>query len=240
MATTTRPRRPSWRSASTPFAFTCAASTRSCKCTRNPKPSQRAYASAACVDAPNSNPFRSSSSRGSSFHATAEHMPNAPNVPRPFVRISFPRRPGAPAHGHAQCESRAAPRSGLPRQRASQLLRPLRHTRQAVAALDSRRVEAPAIVGEAQYQPAPVQSQLDIHLTAAGMARRVVQALLENEENLAADVGVDVGILFRARRLKPDLHAVVAEEVAGKPAHAVCQIVQPVLFRVDRPHDVAH
>jgi hypothetical protein len=43
------------------------------------------------------------------------------------------------------------------------------------------------------------------------MARRVVQALLENEENLAADVGVDVGILFPAGCLKPDLHAVVAE-----------------------------
>ena len=68
----------------------------------------------------------------------------------------------------------------------------------------------------------------------------VCRLSLKIRKTCQADVRADHRIRLRGGRLKAELGAVVAEEVAREPAHAVRQIVQPVLFRVYCPHDVAH
>src|ERR1039458_8710176 len=72
------------------------------------------------------------------------------------------------------------------------------------------------------------------------MPGRVMEALFEDQEDLAANVCADVRIPVFSRQVQPHLRAVVAEQVAGESPHAMGQIAEPILIRVDGPDDVAH
>jgi hypothetical protein len=108
--------------------------------------------------------------------------------------------PGAPAavrdsENYVRGPARA--RSQL--ERASQALSATAHTAEALAISLASRVEALAVVGHRQHQSRGFQPQLARDLAALRVADRVVEALLEDEEHLPAEVRAEVPVRLVSR-----------------------------------------
>src|SRR5215510_14512877 len=73
-----------------------------------------------------------------------------------------------------------------------------------------------------------------------GVAGDVVDALFEDQKDLAASISTQLYVLLVARRLKVKRDIAGAEYVAREAPHLSRQITQVVFAGVDRPDDIAH
>src|SRR5208282_4704013 len=101
-------------------------------------------------------------------------------------------------------------------------------------------VEPTAIVAHAQHQALIFHAQLNPGLSRAGVAGEIVDALFEDQKDLATQVRAELDAVARPERHHLKAHAARNQQVAGHFAHALAQIVQPVSSRADGPHDIAH
>src|SRR5262245_50281049 len=104
-------------------------------------------------------------------------------------RIARPER----EHSQRRRETdlRPRPRIRAHGEDAADRSRPAAHRGETVAFTRAARLEAAAVVGHHQLQTARSERQADADRPAAGVLERVVQALLENEEDLPARRGVE-------------------------------------------------
>src|SRR5712692_11208503 len=72
------------------------------------------------------------------------------------------------------------------------------------------------------------------------MTHDIVDGLLENQKDLAAQVGSDFQRLLLARRRKSKLNLAGSEEIAGKATHTLYEIAKVIFVRIDCPDNVAH
>src|SRR5436853_7224878 len=79
-----------------------------------------------------------------------------------------------------------------------------------------------------------------LRLCAAGMPGDVIDALLEDEEKLAAHVRAELYISVRLWRTEIEMNLTGREDIARKATHPLHEIAQVVLLRINRPDDVAH
>src|SRR5919204_1823292 len=161
---------------------------------------------------------------------------------RPCRHYEFSqRRPRRAApDGDLQGHVRAGARTGVDDQLPAQFLGPPPHAVEAVAVAVARVAQAPAVVAQPQRHRAALDPERDVGLPAPGMARDVVDRLLEDEEDFAADFGADSHVLFRVGRVEAELYVACGEAVAGEPAHPLREVAQVVTPGVHRPDDVAH
>ena len=68
----------------------------------------------------------------------------------------------------------------------------------------------------------------------------VIDALLEDEEKLAAHVRAELYISVRLWRAEIEMNLTGREDIARKATHSLHEIAQVILLRINRPDDVAH
>src|SRR5262245_7484895 len=109
-----------------------------------------------------------------------------------------------------------------------------------VAERDPVSLEAPAIVTNLQPQIRGREVELDAHVAGARVLDDVGEALLEDQKYLAPRVRTEGDLRSGRRRVEFERDALDRQQVAGEPTHALDQILQMVLLRIDGPDDVAH
>src|SRR5215471_15475374 len=80
----------------------------------------------------------------------------------------------------------------------------------------------------------------DLSLGATSVFDHVVEAFLENQEYLAAQVGAEPWVEFGIRRAKLKLDVARGERVGRETPHPVDQIAQMISLRIYGPDNVAH
>src|ERR671910_2080960 len=92
-------------------------------------------------------------------------------------------------------------------QRSTELLRALAHARQPVAITLPRGVEAAAVVADPQGDVLLAAGELDCRTRTSRVADDVVDALLEDQEDLSADICSEIEIArgVRSMEFKGDL-----------------------------------
>src|SRR6266446_3469567 len=101
-------------------------------------------------------------------------------------------------------------------------------------------IEAWTIVQNFERKPSVFELQVDLRLRALRMPRDIVDGLLENEKDLAAQVCSNFQSLVLSGRGKAKLNLSGSEQVAGEATHAVYEIAKMILVRIYGPYDVTH
>src|SRR6185503_2561115 len=71
------------------------------------------------------------------------------------------------------------------------------------------------------------------------MTHEVVDAFFKDQEDLATDVSAQWHVVFLIGLNKLESYVSSGQKITRKSAHALGQVVQMVLLRINRPHDVA-
>jgi hypothetical protein len=93
-----------------------------------------------------------------------------------------------PGERDLQADGSPLARDRLDARRAAQRRGAIRHTGQSVAVTEVMRVETAAVIVDSEPQPGVAHREYDVHLCCAGVAGDVVDAFLEDQENLAAQI----------------------------------------------------
>src|SRR5215471_15783939 len=101
-------------------------------------------------------------------------------------------------------------------------------------------IETITIVGDAQNKVFFHDLQLNSHPACAGVPGNVADGLLEDQVNLAAHfgIGTQMTVFDGGMKLESDIPA--AQHVGREAAHSEYQVAKVIVFRLDRPDDIAH
>jgi len=99
------------------------------------------------------------------------------------------------------------------------------------------RIEASPVVLHVQMQSIPLLPQYDYRVSRAGVPSDVIHPLLENQKQLTARIRSKVPVRCRFGGVEFQQDPPGGERFAGEPAHALRQIVQPVVAGIECPDD---
>src|SRR5262245_15299753 len=105
-----------------------------------------------------------------------------------------------PVERHAKHDSRASPRLRPELECAADPRCSFAHAHEAVTVALADRIEAASVVAQAELQVIRRHPKVDLGLAAAGVADHVVDALLEDQKDLAAQVCAERYVLFPIRQ----------------------------------------
>src|ERR1035438_9247948 len=150
----------------------------------------------------------------------------------------LPTRPRQAAQWNSQRDRRSAVRAADDFDLPAKGLRSGPHVIQPVPAARLRQIQSTAIIVNPQYYRISLESQPGFSLGAIRVASDIVDALLENQEDMPALVDAEAQAAIRGA--EPELYIAGREHVAGKPPHALHQILQMIPAGIDGPDQIAH
>lgn len=100
--------------------------------------------------------------------------------------------------------------------------------------------EAFPVIGDLEDKPGIFDAEIDRNAGAMGVARDVVDRLLEDEKNAAAHIDAEPDTLVAFWRGEVQLHTRQGENILSVATHPANKIEQRIVLRVDSPHYVAH
>src|SRR5881275_2658984 len=139
----------------------------------------------------------------------ASSQPEAP--PTPHVRDPGP-------HGSAAALAR------LDLELSAQSLGPPAHARQPLSVARGRRVEADAVVRDFEREPRALDAEVNLDGGAARVAGRVVDRLLEDEQEVAAYVHAEPQPLLGVRRAEAQADVARREDLLGVLPHLAREV----------------
>ena len=81
--------------------------------------------------------------------------------------------------------------------------------------------------------------EIDLGFGAGRVPDDVVNTLLEDQKT-SRRTSVPISWSAVGQRRETEFDLTCGEDIAGEPAHALCQVAQPIAVGVDRPDDVIH
>src|SRR5690242_21192018 len=109
------------------------------------------------------------------------------------------------------------------------------HTQEPVSVAVRGRVKTVAVVAHGKQKRTIRQLKLDLRFGAPGMLDKVVDALLENQKDLASDVGSQSYVCLVIGRYESKGNVAGCKSVAREPPHPVNQIAQMIFFWIYCP-----
>src|ERR1039457_340821 len=104
---------------------------------------------------------------------------------------------------------------------------------QAMSGTGPLRIEPPAVVDDLQDYSFAFDSQIDLDDGSPGMARHVVDGLLEHEKQLAAYIRFQFAASICVGRVEPGFDFTGAQYIRGEAAHAQDQVIQRIALGID-------
>src|SRR5580698_368821 len=135
-----------------------------------------------------------------------------------------PTRPRQTAQWSSQRDSRSAVRATGDFYLSAQGASSSAHAPQTIPLAGLLQIQSVAIIVHPQHQSIRFKSQSGLRLGTPGVANDIVDALLENQINMPALI--DTQAQAASRNAEAKFYVAGGQHVAGKPAHALHQILK--------------